>query len=118
LTARAQRIDAAPNASGSSRTPDQARFVPDLGTAGFHVPGGAARLHLDSTLTGEFDDDSVVDIESVQQAIDDARGEAHRRQRGREQAEDLRKPRVVEDDPIRNSPLTLVVQRPESSEVE
>jgi hypothetical protein len=51
-------------------------------------------------LTGAFiDDDSVVDVETVQQVIEHARDEAERRQRGREEADGLREKQVIEDDP-------------------
>jgi RIO kinase 1 len=60
----------------------------------------SGRLHTDSVLTGAFiDDDSVVDVETVQQVIEHARDEAERRQRGREEADGLREKQVIEDDP-------------------
>jgi RIO kinase 1 len=47
-------------------------------------------LRTETVLTGEFvGDDSVVDIEGVQQVIEDARDENERRQRGREEADGL-----------------------------
>jgi len=81
-----------------------ARFAPELAVTRFgeelwHLLETAA-LHPDSVLTGEFvDDDSAVDVEAVQQIIEDARDEAQRRQRGREEADGLRKPSNAEDDP-------------------
>ncbi len=81
-----------------------AQFAPDLAATRFgeelwHLLETGA-LHLDSVLTGEFvDDDSAVNVEAVQQIIEDARDEAQRRQRGREEAEGLRNPAVIDDDP-------------------
>jgi RIO kinase 1 len=70
-----------------------ARFAPELGVTRYGeelwrlFETGA--LRTDSVLTGEFvDDEHAVDIDEVQLVIDDARDEAERRQRGREEADD------------------------------
>jgi RIO kinase 1 len=50
----------------------------------------AGELHAESELTGMFvHDDSVVDIDSVREAINDAREEALIRQQGREAAAEM-----------------------------
>jgi RIO kinase 1 len=69
-----------------------ARFAPDLRQTRYGQElwrlFKRGELRTDTVLTGEFvDDDSAVDIESVQQVIEDARDENERRQRGREEAE-------------------------------
>ena len=81
-----------------------ARFAPQIGATRYgeemwHLYE-SGELRADSPLTGEFiDDDSAVDIEAVQLVIEDARDEAERRQRGREEADGLReKENVAKDD--------------------
>jgi len=81
-----------------------ARFAPELATTRYGEElwqlFESGQLHPDSVLTGMFvDDETAVDVEGVQQVIDDARDEALRRQRGREEADGLRERKVVEDDP-------------------
>ena len=75
-----------------------ARFAPDLRQTRYGQElwrlFKLGELRTETVLTGEVvDDDSVVDIEGVQQVIEDARDEDERRQRGREEADGLqRKP--------------------------
>ena len=74
-----------------------ARFAPELATTRYGEElwrlFESGELRGDSRLTGEFvDDDTAVDVEAVQLVIDDARDEAERRQRGREEADGLRDP--------------------------
>ena len=81
-----------------------ARFAPELSTTRYGEElwqlFESGQLHPDSVLTGMFvDDETAADVEGVQQVIDDARDEAQRRQRGREEADGLRERKVVEDDP-------------------
>lgn len=81
-----------------------ARFAPELSTTRYGEElwqlFESGQLHTNSVLTGTFmDDDSVVDVEVVQQVIEHARDEAQRRQRGREEADGLREKHVIEDDP-------------------
>jgi RIO kinase 1 len=70
-----------------------ARFAPELAATRYGEElwqlFEAGELRVDSELSGTFvDDESAVDLESLQQVMDDARDEAERRQRGRESAVD------------------------------
>jgi RIO kinase 1 len=69
-----------------------ARFAPDLRQTRYGQElwrlFTRGELRTDTLLTGEFvEDDSAVDVDSVQQVIEDARDENERRQRGREEAD-------------------------------
>jgi RIO kinase 1 len=75
----------------SNLTLTLARFAPELAATRYGEElwqlYEAGELRVESELTGTFvDDESAVDLESLQQVMDDARDEAERRQRGRETA--------------------------------
>jgi RIO kinase 1 len=77
----------------SNITMTLARFAPELATTRYGEElwqrFEAGELRVETELTGTFvDDESTVDLESLQQVMDDARDEAERRNRGREAAVD------------------------------
>jgi RIO kinase 1 len=81
-----------------------ARFAPELAATHYGEEMWqlyeSGKLHPDTPLSGEFvEEEGPVDLEELQLAIEHARDEAERRQRGREEAEGLRERRPVEEDP-------------------